>query len=268
MRQAVQPMIVECGGCGTRFHMNPALFRGASGVRVRCRRCGERFKVLNPEAPQAPSPTVEQAVPAVPPGIDAEPTTIPETAGAATPESAAEPAPGPDAAPSPGSIAETAAPSEPETGRKAPFEGPALEQGEAVPWAEPTHPDIPPWQETGADPDVPPGSAPAVDAETAASLSITEGRPAEEAARVRRPEVSDRSGPRWGIVLLAAFGILLLGIGVVIFRDADSARDMLRGLFRLLGEGGDRGKERGGETGEVPDGSFPFQHVADLEHTL
>lgn len=76
-RETVQPMIVACGGCGARFHMDPALFQGSRGVRIRCRKCGERIELLNPEAP---------------PESAADPTPKPEPAGAATPEPAAEPA--------------------------------------------------------------------------------------------------------------------------------------------------------------------------------
>jgi hypothetical protein len=147
------------------------------------------------------------------------------------PEPAVEAAPGSGVVPSPLPVAETATPADPDTHREEPPAVPAVDQCDAVPWAEPTIPDLPRWLERGSAPASPSETAPAAEADTAAIRFDTEGHPAGESAREQPPGPSDRSGPRWGNVLLAAFGILLLGIGVYLFRDADSARDMLRALF-------------------------------------
>lgn len=39
---------IDCHKCHARYHMDPALFKGAKGMRVRCRRCGNSLDVLNP----------------------------------------------------------------------------------------------------------------------------------------------------------------------------------------------------------------------------
>ena len=41
-------MKIDCQKCHARYHMDPALFKGAKGMRVRCRRCGNSLDVLNP----------------------------------------------------------------------------------------------------------------------------------------------------------------------------------------------------------------------------
>ncbi len=52
---------IDCPICHARYHMNPALFDGAKGIRLRCRKCGNTLDVLNPvgigpgrDAPNAP----------------------------------------------------------------------------------------------------------------------------------------------------------------------------------------------------------------------
>ena len=41
-------MNIDCHKCHARYHMDPALFKGAKGMRVRCRRCGNSLDVLHP----------------------------------------------------------------------------------------------------------------------------------------------------------------------------------------------------------------------------
>lgn len=41
-------MNIECDRCHARYRLDPALFRGAREIRVRCRRCGNSWHVLNP----------------------------------------------------------------------------------------------------------------------------------------------------------------------------------------------------------------------------
>jgi predicted Zn finger-like uncharacterized protein len=77
-------MIIVCGDCGARFQMDPALFGGARGGRVRCRKCGGRIDVLNPEAPAAPPESAPAAAPA--PEVEATPSIGAETAAAAEPD--------------------------------------------------------------------------------------------------------------------------------------------------------------------------------------
>lgn len=42
-------MNTDCHTCHARYHVDPALFKGAKGMRVRCRRCGNSLYVLNPD---------------------------------------------------------------------------------------------------------------------------------------------------------------------------------------------------------------------------
>ena len=51
-------MIVECPSCQARYNLSPALIGGSRGARVRCRKCGDRFEVRNPEMPP-PTEAVE-----------------------------------------------------------------------------------------------------------------------------------------------------------------------------------------------------------------
>jgi hypothetical protein len=39
---------IDCHGCHARYHMDLALFKGAKGIRCRCRKCGNSLDVLNP----------------------------------------------------------------------------------------------------------------------------------------------------------------------------------------------------------------------------
>ena len=39
---------IDCHGCHARYHMDLALFKGAKGIRLRCRKCGNCLDVLNP----------------------------------------------------------------------------------------------------------------------------------------------------------------------------------------------------------------------------
>ena len=39
---------IDCHICHARYHMDPALFKGAKGIRLRCRKCGNSLDVLNP----------------------------------------------------------------------------------------------------------------------------------------------------------------------------------------------------------------------------
>ena len=41
-------MTIECDRCHARYRMDPALFKGARGVRVRCRKCGNFMDVVYP----------------------------------------------------------------------------------------------------------------------------------------------------------------------------------------------------------------------------
>ena len=41
-------MNIDCNTCRARYHVDSALFKGAKGMRVRCRRCGNSLYVLNP----------------------------------------------------------------------------------------------------------------------------------------------------------------------------------------------------------------------------
>jgi len=41
-------MNIDCHKCHARYHMDPALFKGAKGIRVRCRRCGNSLYFLSP----------------------------------------------------------------------------------------------------------------------------------------------------------------------------------------------------------------------------
>lgn len=40
-------MKIDCDKCHARYHMDRTRFQGAKGIRVRCRRCGNSFYVLN-----------------------------------------------------------------------------------------------------------------------------------------------------------------------------------------------------------------------------
>ena len=66
-------MIVTCGDCGARFHLDPALLKDSSAARIRCRKCGGLIVVrLHEESPvpvlppqeTIPPSTVEPAAPA------------------------------------------------------------------------------------------------------------------------------------------------------------------------------------------------------------
>lgn len=41
-------MIVDCKTCLTQYRLNESMFRGARGMQVRCRSCGNSILVLNP----------------------------------------------------------------------------------------------------------------------------------------------------------------------------------------------------------------------------
>jgi predicted Zn finger-like uncharacterized protein len=41
-------MHIDCHGCHARYHMDLALFKGAKGIRFRCRKCGNSLDVSNP----------------------------------------------------------------------------------------------------------------------------------------------------------------------------------------------------------------------------
>ena len=41
------PMSIHCHKCHARYHMDQAMFKGAKGVRVRCRKCGNSLYVSN-----------------------------------------------------------------------------------------------------------------------------------------------------------------------------------------------------------------------------
>lgn len=41
-------MHIDCPVCHARYHMDLALFKGAKGIRLRCRKCGNSLDVLNP----------------------------------------------------------------------------------------------------------------------------------------------------------------------------------------------------------------------------
>lgn len=47
-------MLIICEGCGARFRMDPALFRNATGARIRCRKCGGPIEVRFPGAASVP----------------------------------------------------------------------------------------------------------------------------------------------------------------------------------------------------------------------
>ena len=53
-------MVIVCEGCGARFRMNSALFLGAKGARIRCRKCGGHIDVRQPEA--SPVPPVSASI--------------------------------------------------------------------------------------------------------------------------------------------------------------------------------------------------------------
>ena len=41
-------MNIYCHICHARYHIDHALFQGAKGIRVRCRKCGNSLDILNP----------------------------------------------------------------------------------------------------------------------------------------------------------------------------------------------------------------------------
>jgi len=41
-------MIVDCKTCHAQYRLNDSMFRGARGMQVRCRSCGNSIFVLNP----------------------------------------------------------------------------------------------------------------------------------------------------------------------------------------------------------------------------
>ena len=66
-------MIVECNRCHSRYRMKRSVLKGSRGAKVRCRKCGETFVVLNPrplsgtDSPVAVAgATVRQVVPSLP----------------------------------------------------------------------------------------------------------------------------------------------------------------------------------------------------------
>ena len=68
-------MIVECNRCHSRYRMKRSVLKGSRGAKVRCRKCGETFVVLNPrplsgtDSPVAVAgATVRQVVPSLPRG--------------------------------------------------------------------------------------------------------------------------------------------------------------------------------------------------------
>ncbi len=56
-------MNLRCENCQALYEMDEHLFKGASAVRVKCRKCGNSIHVARPEAPAVPPPrTVLEAV--------------------------------------------------------------------------------------------------------------------------------------------------------------------------------------------------------------
>ncbi|MGE5283889.1 MAG: zinc-ribbon domain-containing protein [Actinomycetota bacterium] len=72
-------VLVECPSCKARYALNPALISGSRGARVRCRKCGDRFEVRNPEPPPPEAvepPGGEPAEEPVPPEPPQAPTVV------------------------------------------------------------------------------------------------------------------------------------------------------------------------------------------------
>jgi DNA-directed RNA polymerase subunit RPC12/RpoP len=110
-------MIVTCGDCGARFHLDPALLKDSSAARIRCRKCGGLIVVrLHEESP----------VPVLPPQETIPPSTVEPSAPAQEPVSpwpVEDPGPDrisppPEEHPAGGNPAEETAETEP--GRKVP----------------------------------------------------------------------------------------------------------------------------------------------------
>ena len=57
-------MIITCGDCGARFHLDPALLKDSSAARIRCRKCGGLIVVrLHEESPVPVLPPQETIPP-------------------------------------------------------------------------------------------------------------------------------------------------------------------------------------------------------------
>jgi len=72
-------IVVECGSCGSRFHMKESLLRESKAVRFRCRKCGGSIMVRNPYAPPVvPVSTVSPKMAAPPAPADISSVVRPE----------------------------------------------------------------------------------------------------------------------------------------------------------------------------------------------
>lgn len=47
-------MVISCGSCGARYRLDRSLLEGASGARIRCRRCGKSIEVRGTEPANRP----------------------------------------------------------------------------------------------------------------------------------------------------------------------------------------------------------------------
>ena len=133
-------MIVTCGDCGARFHLDPALLKDSSAARIRCRKCGGLIVVrLHEESPvpvlplqeTIPPSTVEPSAPAqepvspwpVEPSAPEPEPAQPGTVYSRMEDMFADPLP-PEEHPAGGNPAEETAETEPERkapSRRAPF---------------------------------------------------------------------------------------------------------------------------------------------------
>ena len=202
---ALSLMIVTCGDCGARFHLDPALLKDSSAARLRCRKCGGLIVVrLHEESP----------VPVLPPKETIPPSTVEASAPAQEPVS-----PWP---------VEPSAPAQEPTASVPDISG-------VVP-SEPVPPPQPELAQPGtvysrvedmfADP-LPPEENPAG------------GNPAEETAETEpgRKAPSRRAPFTLKVLVISVMWILLLAGGTYYFGTTKSGHDMLGTLFAGWGSG-------------------------------
>jgi hypothetical protein len=225
--------------------MKQALFQEAKGARIRCRRCGERIEVWNPAAPAVSAAT--EAEPEIVPAAAPEPVAeaplepiaeshpAPEVAAEAPPEpiteagielepiTAREIEPVAEPAPEPVAEAELELVAETELGFLSELEpGPVVAAYAPVEVEPPVEaqPTVPAFDLVDAVPYVAPESG-----------FSREERGADLAALKQRFRNSRRRGPSRFAIFLAVSAILLVAGVAFLFRDTQSARNLLHNLF-------------------------------------
>jgi DNA-directed RNA polymerase subunit RPC12/RpoP len=230
---ALSLMIVTCGDCGARFHLDPALLKDSSAARIRCRKCGGLIVVrLHEESP----------VPVLPPQETIPPSTVEPSAPAQEPVS-----PWPVESSTPAQEWVSPWPVEPSAPAQEP---PATEPDISVvvgsePEPEPVQPGTVylRLEDMFADP-LPPEEHPAG------------GNPPEETAATEpgRKAPSRRAPSMPAVLVISVLWILLLAAGALYFGTTKSGHDMLGKLFAGWGSA---------RTGSAP--KMPVYDIRDVK---